>query len=314
MARKPTARKRAALRPPGAKEALWCRTVDAFLDSLFAERGLSVNTVQGYRRDLERLGRDLEQRKADLMVAKAPDLQGHLRRLKEQGLSSRSTARALAAIRGFYAYLILDGQREDNPAINLSSPKQWKQLPKVLTEAQVDSLLDAPDVSTAQGLRDKAMIELLYASGLRVSELVGLQLVQLRLDQGFLVILGKGSKERIVPVGERAEQWLRKYMEEARPQLAKGRHADVFVSRLGKRMTRQGFWKLLKAYGRNLGLDELSPHVLRHSFATHLLEHGADLRSVQMMLGHSDISTTQIYTHIHKTRLKTLYDRYHPRA
>lgn len=297
-----------------AKEALWRRTLEAFLDSLFAERGLSVNTVQGYRRDLERLGRDLEERKQDLLVAKAPDLQGHLRRLKEQGLSSRSSARALAAIRGFYAYLILDGRREDNPAINLSSPKQWKQLPKVLTEAQVDSLLAAPDMATLQGLRDKAMIELLYASGLRVSELVGLQLVQLRLDQGFIVILGKGSKERIVPVGERAEQWLRKYMEEARPQLAKGRHGDVFVSRLGKRMTRQGFWKLLKAYGRGLGLDELSPHVLRHSFATHLLEHGADLRSVQMMLGHSDISTTQIYTHIHKTRLKTLYDRYHPRS
>lgn len=293
---------------------LWRRTVDAYLDSLAMERGLSQHTVQAYARDLTRLALDLQERGSDILTAVAPDLQAHLRRLREGGLSSRSTARALAAIRGFYAYLVLDDQRKDNPAINLVSPKQWKQLPKVLTEEQVEALLDAPDLTTEMGLRDKAMIELLYASGLRVSELVGLQLIQLRLDQGFIVVLGKGSKERIVPVGERAEDWLRKYLSEARPQLAKGRHGDVFVSRLGRGMTRQGFWKLLKAYGRGLGFEELSPHVLRHSFATHLLEHGADLRSVQMMLGHSDISTTQIYTHIHKTRLKTLYDRFHPRS
>ena len=293
---------------------LWRRTVDAYLDALSMERGLSRHTTQAYERDLLRLGKDLAERRRDLLTAKAPDLQGHLRRLREGGLSSRSTARALAAIRGFYSYLVLDGEREDNPAVNLVSPKQWKQLPKVLSEAQVDSLLEAPDLSTELGVRDKAMIELLYASGLRVSELVGLQLVQLRLDQGFIVVLGKGSKERIVPVGERAEEHLRKYLQEARPRLVKGRHGDVFVSRLGRRMTRQGFWKLLKGYGLGLGLKELSPHVLRHSFATHLLEHGADLRSVQMMLGHSDVSTTQIYTHIHKTRLKSLYDRFHPRS
>ena len=293
---------------------LWRRSVDAYLDSLAMERGLSINTVRAYERDLNRLGLDLAEQRCELWAANAPDLQGHLRRLREGGLSSRSTARALAAIRGFYSYLVLDGRREDNPAINLVSPKQWKQLPKVLSEQEVDSLLEAPDLTDDLGLRDKAMIELLYASGLRVSELVGLQLIQLRLDQGFIVVLGKGSKERIVPVGERAEEWLRKYLEEARPRLAKGRHDDVFVSRLGRRMTRQGFWKLLKSYGSSLGLKGLSPHVLRHSFATHLLEHGADLRSVQMMLGHSDISTTQIYTHIHQTRLKSLYDRFHPRS
>ncbi len=293
---------------------LWRRSVEAYLDSLAMERGLSGHTVRAYERDLNRLGRDLDERRVDLLTAGAPDLQGHLRRLREGGLSSRSTARALAAIRGFYSYLVLDGRREDNPAINLVSPKQWKQLPKVLSEQDVEALLAAPDLSDELGIRDKAMIELLYASGLRVSELVGLQLIQLRLDQGFIVVLGKGSKERIVPVGERAEEWLRKYLEEARPRLAKGRHGDVFVSRLGRRMTRQGFWKLLKSYGLHLGLKELSPHVLRHSFATHLLEHGADLRSVQMMLGHSDISTTQIYTHIHQTRLKSLYDRFHPRS
>ena len=293
---------------------LWRRSVDAYLDSLAMERGLSGHTVSAYERDLNRLGRDLAERRIDLLTADAPDLQGHLRRLREGGLSSRSTARALAAIRGFYSYLVLDSRRDDNPAINLVSPKQWKQLPKVLSERDVNALLEAPDLTDPLGIRDKAMIELLYASGLRVSELVGLQLIQLRLDQGFIVVLGKGSKERIVPVGERAEEWLRKYLEEARPQLAKGRHGDVFVSRLGRRMTRQGFWKLLKSYGLSLGLKELSPHVLRHSFATHLLEHGADLRSVQMMLGHSDISTTQIYTHIHQTRLKSLYDRFHPRS
>lgn len=296
------------------KDEPWRREVEAYLDSIFAERGLSIHTVQGYRRDLTRLGEDLSAHGRSALAAAAPDLQAHLRRLREGGLSSRSTARALAAIRGFYSFLVLDERRSDNPSINLTSPKQWKQLPKVLSEAQVESLLAAPDVTTDQGLRDKAMIELLYASGLRVSELVALQLNQLRLDQGFIVILGKGSKERIVPVGERAEDWLRKYLQEARPMMAKGRHADVFVSRLGRKMTRQGFWKLLKRYGEALGLNDLSPHVLRHSFATHLLEHGADLRSVQMMLGHSDISTTQIYTHIHQTRLKTLYDRYHPRS
>jgi len=178
----------------------------------------------------------------------------------------------------------------------------------------VESLLAAPDVSTPLGLRDRAMLELLYATGLRVSELVGLQLPQLRLDSGFLVAFGKGSKERIVPVGESAEDWVKRWLRDVRPQVAKGRHQTVFVNYAGDPLARNGFWKILKAYGVQAGIRGLSPHVLRHSFATHLLEHGADLRAVQTMLGHADISTTQIYTHIHQQRLKTLYDRFHPRS
>ncbi|MEM9598718.1 MAG: site-specific tyrosine recombinase, partial [Acidobacteriota bacterium] len=250
----------------------------------------------------------------DPLVADAPVLQGHLRRLRGGGLASRSVARGLAAVRGFYGFLVAEGERKDNPAVHLASPKTWRQLPKVLSEEQVDALLAAPDLEEDKGIRDKAMIELLYATGLRVSELVGLGLSQLRLDQGFLVAFGKGSKERVVPVGERAEAWVRRYLQEVRPGLATGRHGVVFVSRLGRGLTRQGFWKILKVYGRSLGLPDVSPHVLRHSFASHLLEHGADLRVVQAMLGHADISTTQIYTHIHQQRLKSLYDRFHPRS
>ncbi len=200
------------------------------------------------------------------------------------------------------------------PPSTCSGPRQLQQLPKVLTEEQVAALLAAPDVSQPLGLRDKAMLELLYASGLRVSELVGLTLGQLRLDEGFLVAFGKGSKERIVPVGEQAESWLRRYLTEVRGGLLRGRHGEVFLNHRGAPLTRQGFWKILEAYGRRAGMKALSPHVLRHSFATHLLEHGADLRAVQMMLGHADISTTQIYTHIHQQRLRSLYDRFHPRA
>jgi integrase/recombinase XerD len=184
----------------------------------------------------------------------------------------------------------------------------------VLSEAEVEALLAAPDVSTPLGLRDRAMLELIYATGLRVSELVGLQLPQLRLDAGFLVAFGKGSKERIVPVGEQAGHWVRRWLRDARPGLVEGRHQAVFVNFAGEPMTRMGFWKILKGHGLKVGIRTLSPHVLRHSFATHLLEHGADLRAVQAMLGHADISTTQIYTHIHQERLKTLYDRFHPRS
>ncbi|HXT19597.1 MAG TPA: tyrosine recombinase, partial [Thermoanaerobaculia bacterium] len=213
-----------------------------------------------------------------------------------------------------YGYLVASGDRSDNPAEHLLPPRQLQQLPKVLSEEQVAALLAAPDPAQPLGLRDKAMLELLYASGLRVSELVGLTLAQLRLDEGFLVAFGKGSKERIVPVGEQAEGWLRRYLVDVRGGLLRGRHAEVFLNHRGAPLTRQGFWKILEAYGRRAGIRALSPHMLRHSFATHLLEHGADLRAVQMMLGHADISTTQIYTHIHQQRLRSLYDRFHPRA
>jgi integrase/recombinase XerD len=287
-----------------------------YLESLAVERGLARNTVDGYRGDLVRLGEALARKGGrDLLAARSADLSAHMRDLQRQGLSPRSSARALSAIRGFYEHLVTVGDRKDNPAVNLLPPKLWKPLPKVLSESEVEALLAAPDVSTLLGLRDRAMFELLYATGLRVSELVGLTLPQLRLDVGFLIAFGKGSKERVVPVGEQAELWVQRYLSDVRPELARGRHLTLFVNKNGDPMSRVGFWMIIKKYGLKAGLrTEISPHVLRHSFATHLLEHGADLRAVQTMLGHADISTTQIYTHIHQQRLKSLYDRFHPRS
>ena len=285
---------------------------------MLAERRLAADPTEliDSPRTLKKLPRVLD--RADvarlLADADAEALGGHLRRLRRHGLSPRTVARALAALRGFYGFLVLDRHRRDDPSQHLVSPKAWRTLPKVLREADVEALLAAPDTATSLGLRDQAMIELLYATGLRVSELVGMRLAQLRLDQGFLVAFGKGGKERIVPVGERAEGWVGRYLAEVRPAMARGRHDGAFVSRRGTPMTRQGFWKILRGYGQAVGLQGLSPHVLRHSFASHLLEHGADLRAVQMMLGHADISTTQIYTHIHQARLKSLYERFHPRS
>jgi integrase/recombinase XerD len=291
------------------------RALRLYLESLAVERGLSKNTVDGYRNDLTRLGEALARKGGlDLLSADAPALSSHLRDLRRQGLSPRSISRALSAIRGFYVHLVATGERADDPAVNLLPPKLFKHLPKVLSEAEVESLLAAPDLTIPLGLRDRAMVELLYATGLRVSELVGLQLPQLRLDVGYLIAFGKGCKERVVPVGEQAEHWVKRYLRDIRPGLAEGRHQAVFVNYAGEPMTRMGFWKNLKAHGVKAGIRDLSPHVLRHSFATHLLEHGADLRAVQTMLGHADISTTQIYTHIHQERIKTLYDRFHPRS
>jgi integrase/recombinase XerD len=303
--------------PPAGASRLSVETQKAlqrYLEALEVERGLAVNTVDAYRRDLVRLAEALAETKVELPAARQSDLAAHLRRLRREGLAPRSVSRALVSARRFFAFLETEGTRQDNPAIHLEPPKLMQKLPRVLREEEVESLLAAPDPSLAPGLRDKSMIELLYASGLRVSELVGLGLSQLQLDGGFLIAFGKGDKERVVPVGESAENWLRQWLESGRPQLSKGRHGRVFVNQRGSGMTRQGFWKILRAYGTAAGIRQLSPHVLRHSFATHLLEHGADLRAVQMMLGHSDISTTQIYTHIHQQRLKSLYERYHPRA
>ena len=296
------------------REPLWGRVLGRYLDSLALERGLSRHTVESYGRDLRRLGGDLEKRGGDLLTADQQQLAGHLQGLRRNGLSPRTVNRALVSIRGFYVHLVEMGERSDNPAVNLAPARLWRRLPNVLSEDEIDRLLEAPDPTVPLGLRDKAMLELLYATGLRVSELVGLELPQLRLDVGFLVAFGKGGKERAVPVGEAAESWLQRYLVDGRPALVTGRHERVFVNRFGRPLSRQGFWKLLKGYGAAAGVGELSPHTLRHSFATHLLEHGADLRAVQMMLGHSDISTTQIYTHIHERRLRDLYDRYHPRS
>jgi len=290
------------------------RVLDRWLDELATERGLAANSLVAYRRDLVRMEDDLRRQGVEPLAADSAALAAHQRRLLRAGLAPRSLRRALASMRGFYGHLVARGERPDNPAEHLLPPRKLQQLPKVLSEAEVGALLAGPDVGERLGLRDKAMLELLYATGLRVSELVGLTLAQLRLDEGFLVAFGKGSKERIVPVGEQAESWLRRYLVEVRGGLLRGRHATVFLNHRGAPLTRQGFWKILEAYGRHAGIRALSPHVLRHSFATHLLEHGADLRAVQMMLGHSDISTTQIYTHIHQQRLRSLYDRFHPRA
>ena len=280
----------------------WQRLVETFLDALAAERGLAKNTVDAYRRDLERLGRDLDEHGEDLASAKAPELQRHLRDLRRRGIAPRSVRRAVAAIRGFYAYLVQEGMRRDNPAVHLVTPKTQKPLPKVLTEREVGALLEMPDLSKPLGMRDKSMLELLYATGLRVSELVGLTLTQLRLDAGFLIAFGKGSKERIVPVGERAELWTRRYLAEARPLVARGRHELVYVNCYGLALSRHGFWKNLRAYGRSVGIKALSPHVLRHSFATHLLEAGVDLATIQSLMGHNDINTTMRYLKIRRHR------------
>lgn len=292
----------------------WRRALDRYLDSLAVERGLSPHTLAAYRSDLLQVAEGLTKAGTDLLTADAAALSAHLRALRQRGLAPRSITRALASVRGLYAHLVAAGERPDDPAVNLLPPRLVRHLPTVLSETQVEALLAAPDLATPLGLRDKAMLELLYAAGLRVSELVGLSLPQLRLDAGFLVAFGKGAKERVVPVGEAAEGWIARYLAEVRPRLARGRHEVVFVNRFGDPMTRQGFWKILAAYGRRIGIAGLHPHVLRHSFATHLLEHGADLRAVQMMLGHADITTTQIYTHIHQQRLRNLYDRFHPRS
>ncbi len=294
----------------------WRRRLDLWLDALAYERGLSPQTVAAYRSDLVRLGEWLDRQKGrDLLTADAAAVAAHLRWLHGEEISPRSARRAMAAMHGFYRDLVEAGERRDDPVENLEAPRLFQRLPKVLSEEEVERLLAAPDIATPAGLRDKAMLELLYATGLRVSELVGLRLPQIDLKGGFLLAFGKGSKERVVPVGEEAERWLRRYVGELRPALAKGRHDTVFVNLRGAPMTRQGFWKILKAWGLHAGIARpISPHVLRHSFATHLLEHGADLRAVQAMLGHSDIATTEIYTHVHQERLRGAYDRFHPRA
>jgi integrase/recombinase XerD len=286
----------------------------AWLDHLAAERGLARNSVAAYRRDLEALGRQLTDRA--LESAGEDDLLIALRRMRTAGRSPRSVARWLVAVRGFYAWLAQEGTIDDNPSARLEPPKTWKTLPRVLDGSDVLRLLEAPDRGDPRGARDAAMLEVLYATGLRVSELCGLRLQDLRLDAGYLRCVGKGEKERVVPLGAEASAALRAYLDAGRGALLSGRRSDtVFVGRSGAALTRQGFWKLIKAHGRRAGIRVgLSPHVVRHSFATHLLENGADLRAVQMLLGHADISTTQIYTHVNRERLRRLYRDFHPRA
>jgi integrase/recombinase XerD len=295
--------------------------LDAYLDHLRVERRLAAHTLESYARDLAALGRFAAGRERPLAALDRPDLEAFVRQQITEGHAPRSVARAVAAIRGFYRYLAMEQRIAENPADDLRPPRAWPALPTFLSLAQVDALIAQPDVSTALGLRDRAMIEVLYATGLRVSELMALRPPDLRLDAGYLTCTGKGDKQRLVPVGEAAREWLTRYLDEGRPVLAgsgqKARDrmaATVFLNARGGRMSRSGFWRLLSAYGRKAGVrGALSPHVVRHSFATHLLERGADLRAIQMMLGHADLSTTQIYTHVLEARLRTVYDRFHPR-
>jgi len=288
--------------------------LQTWLDHLAAERGLARNSLAAYRRDLELLQRRIDGK--PLTEVDPEDLLQALRAMRTAGRSPRSVARWLVAVRQFYGWLVAGGTIEDDPSSRLTPPKVWKSLPKVLDGAEVVRLLEAPERGEARGARDAAMLEVLYATGLRASELTGLKLSDLHLDAGYVRCLGKGSKERVVPIGAEASAALRAYLAGGRPELLAGQRSDaVFVSRGGRPLTRQGFWKLIKAHGRRAGIRAvLSPHVVRHSFATHLLENGADLRSVQMLLGHADISTTQIYTHVNRERLKRLYRDFHPRA
>jgi integrase/recombinase XerD len=290
--------------------------VDRFADTLWMENGLSENTLAAYRRDLYRLSAWLKQRQCTLTRAQSADLLGFLAQQYRDGRALRSSARLLSSLRRFYRFLVREGQRGDDPTASIESPKMDRPLPHALSEAQVEALLDAPDIGQPVGLRDRAMLELLYASGLRVSELVGLTHEQVNLRQGVVRVMGKGGKERLVPVGDEAVNWLQRYLDEARVDLLKNKPCQqLFISRKATPISRQAFWYRLRQYAVQAGITgTLSPHTLRHAFATHLVNHGADLRVVQMLLGHSDLSTTQIYTHVARERLKQLHQVHHPRG
>lgn len=290
--------------------------IDAYLDHLRVERRLASHTLESYARDLAALARFADAQELAVTALDRQGLEAFVRHLMTSGLSPRSAARAVACVRGFYRFLVLDRRLETSPADDLRAPRAWPALPRFLTLDEVDTLLAQPDVSTPKGLRDRALIEVLYATGLRVSELVGLRQSDLNLEAGYLNTIGKGEKERIVPLGDEAAAWVRRYLREGRPALLKQRTSPrLFVNARGGALSRVGFWKILKTYALAASLpSDLSPHVLRHSFATHLLDRGADLRAIQMMLGHADLSTTQIYTHVLEARMRTIYERFHPRA
>jgi len=290
--------------------------IDAYLDHLRVERRLAGHTLESYGRDLAALAAFAAGAGRAVGSLDRPALEAFVREQRGRGLSPRSVARSVAAIRGFFRFLVLDRRLDASPADDLRPPRAWPALPTFLSIEDVDRLIAQPDVSTTLGARDRAMIELLYATGLRVSELVGVRLADLHLDEQYLTCVGKGSKERLVPIGEQATACIRTYSAKPRRELLKGRASPrLFLNARGGPLSRVGFWKILKQHARTAGLPRtLSPHVLRHSFATHLLERGADLRAIQLMLGHADLSTTQIYTHVLEARLRSVYDRFHPRA
>jgi integrase/recombinase XerD len=288
--------------------------IDTYLTYLRDVRRMAPNTIESYARDLAALAAFAEKRGRDVGDLERRDLEAFVRSLMTGGLSPRSTARAVACIRGFYRFAAIEQQRDISPADDLRAPRAWAALPKFLSLDEVDRLLEQPDIASPRGLRDKALISVLYATGLRVSELIALKLSNLHLQDGYLTCVGKGSKERLVPIGHDAANWVEQYLQTGRPRLVKGSSPWLFVNARGGPLSRVGFWKLLKEYGIKAGIaQDISPHVLRHSFATHLLERGADLRAIQMMLGHADLSTTQIYTHVLEARLRAVYDKFHPR-
>jgi integrase/recombinase XerD len=292
------------------------QVIEQFLDAQWMERGLSENTLAAYRNDLNGFAAWLALRARDIVEARREDLLDYLSERVINGARPRTTARLLSSLRRFYRYFVREGRLTGDPTVRIDTPRIGRPLPDSLSEEEVEILLDAPAVSEALGLRDRAMLELLYACGLRVSELVNLTMEQVDLTQGVVRLMGKGSKERLVPLGEEASDWLQRYIAQGRPELAAGVSARaLFITRRGQAMTRQAFWYRLRHYAVKSGINKtLSPHTLRHAFATHLLNHGADLRVVQMLLGHSDLSTTQIYTHVARERLKELHSRHHPRG
>jgi integrase/recombinase XerD len=315
------------------------KLLETYLNHLRIERRLADHTLESYQRDLVKLAQFAAGRGKNIDALARRELDRFVQQLAGQGLSPRSVSRAVAAVRSFYRFVTLESRRDENPADDLRAPRAWRPLPKFLSTEDVDRLIQQPDTSTVRGIRDRALIELLYATGLRVSELVQLRVADVNLEAAYLTCTGKGGKQRMVPIGDEAASWVRRYLSSARPALLQvvsrprkirlkpdttrgvkpvlvsGASPRLFVNaRGGRALTRVGFWKILKGYARQAGLGKfLSPHVLRHSFATHLLDRGADLRAIQLMLGHADLSTTQIYTHVHEARLRAVYDRYHPR-
>jgi len=291
--------------------------IERFIDHLWMERGLSDNTLNAYRTDLQGLARWLTAKEGSaLLEVERRQLLAYLAARVQEGARPRTTARLISSIKRFYQYWVRETTLSTDPSDRIEPPKLGRSLPHALSEAEVEALLLAPDIKDPLGVRDRAMLELMYATGVRVSELVGLKTSEVNLRQGVLRTRGKGSKERLVPMGEEAAHWLHRYQDEVRPELLKGlAHEALFVTRRRGAMTRQAFWYLIKRYASQAGIRKpLSPHTIRHCFATHLLNHGADLRAVQMLLGHSDLSTTQIYTHVAKERLKNLHARHHPRG
>jgi integrase/recombinase XerD len=290
--------------------------IDRFLDAIWMERGLSENTLGAYRADLMALNQRLGTRGVELARASRADILDYIAWRVEAGAKPRSTARQLSSFRRFYRYLLREGVLGDDPTAQIAMPKIGRALPQSLTEEEVESLLSAPVVSEPLGHRDRAMLEVLYATGVRVSELINLKMSQINLNQGVLRIVGKGDRERLIPLGDEAQDWVKEFVDGPRIEILLERQTDyLFPTRRGDRMTRQAFWHIIKRYAKKAGVKKkLSPHTVRHAFATHLLNNGADLRVVQLLLGHSDVSTTQIYTHVARERMKELHSRHHPRG